>query len=190
MQVAKGSFCGGFPKPQERAELRPFCGRLAVTKNCAPARSESDASPGPSPTPIEATGGTQTPTASGPTTAPAPVPVPDTAILGGPPSRTAARSAVFRFAAQGASSKGFECSVDGAPFAGCRSPAEFAHLRSGAHMFTVRALSPAGAPDTSPASYRWSVFDDLVPQSQPQPQPTPTQPKPRPGSGSPPVLVG
>jgi hypothetical protein len=116
------------------------------------------------------------------------VPVPDTAILGGPPSQTAARSAVFRFTSQGARSKGFECSVDGGAFVRCESPADFGHLGPGDHVFSVRALSRAGGPDTSPASYRWTVFEDLVPHS-PQPSPQP-QPKPKPKSQPAPVLVG
>ena len=138
--------------------------------------------------PTQAPGGT--PQATTTSTAPAPVPVPDTAILSGPPPQTAARSAVFRFAAQGASSKGFECSVDGGRFTRCQSPAGFTHLGPGDHVFDVRALSRAGVPDTSPSSYRWTVFEDLVPHSQ-QPAPAPKpKPKPQPKSQSPPILVG
>jgi penicillin-binding protein 1A len=186
MQVAKGGFCGTFPKPRERPQLHPFCGRLAVTRNCAPPPSETDARAVPS-APVEATGGTPQPTTSTP--APAPVPVPDTAILGGPPSQTAARSAVFRFGSRGARARGFECSVDGGPFARCESPTDVGHLGPGDHAFSVRALSSAGKPDTSPASYRWTVFEDLVPHSQ-QPSPATPQPKPKSESQSPPVLVG
>jgi hypothetical protein len=59
----------------------------------------------------------------------------------------------------------------------------------------VRALSKADAPDASPASYRWTVFEDLVPESQQQQQQQPaTQPKPKPKkkqqSDQPPTLVG
>jgi penicillin-binding protein 1A len=188
MEVAKGGFCGGFPRPHERAELHPFCGRLAVTRNCAPPPAEGEGTPVVTSPPTQAPAGT--PQATTTDTAPAPVPIPDTAILGGPPSQTAARSAVFRFAAQGARSNGFECSVDGGPFARCQSPAGFTHLGPGDHVFSVRALSRADVPDTSPSSYRWSVFEDLVPHSQ-QPAPAPKpKPKPQPKSQSPPVLVG
>jgi penicillin-binding protein 1A len=187
MQVAKGSFCGGFPKPREWAELHPFCGRLAATRNCAPPPSETDGAPVSSTVPVPAAATPQPQTATAP--APAPVPVPDTSILGGPPSQTAARSAVFRFASAGARSKAFECSVDGGPFARCQSPVEFGHLGPGDHQFSVRALSTAGSPDASPASYHWTVFEDLVPHSQPQ-QTAQPQAKPKPKSQSPPVLVG
>src|SRR4051794_6725430 len=164
MKVAKGGFCGKFPKPTDLPALEPYCGRLAATKSCAP----KPVVPGegvPS-APVEATGGTPQPT----TTEPAPIPIPDTSIAAGPPSETAARSAVFRFRAQGAASKGFQCSVDGGPFASCSSPAEFGRLAPGQHVFTVRAVSSAGEPDSSPATYQWTVFEDLVPGSPQQEQ--------------------
>src|SRR3954447_2611948 len=110
MKVAKGGFCGEFPKPTEPAQLNPYCGRLAATSNCARPPAEGDAQSQPS---------TAAPTTAGPpqtTSEPAPVPIPDTAVLGGPPGETAARSAVFRFKAQGAKSKGYQCSVDGGSF--------------------------------------------------------------------------
>jgi hypothetical protein len=196
MTVAKGGFCGKFAKPSERAELHPYCGRLSVTKNCAPPPSEEAGAVQTVPeAPVAASGGQQPST----TTAPAPIPIPDTAVLAGPPPETAARSAVFKFASQGAKSKGYQCSIDGGPFAGCSSPATFSRLAPGQHVFSVSALSPAGDRDKSPAAYHWTVFEDLVPQSgqqqvqpkpkpKPQPQPKPT-PKPTPES-SPPILVG
>jgi membrane peptidoglycan carboxypeptidase len=191
MTVAKGSFCGKFPKPTERPDLEPFCGRLAATKNCAPPPTPADETV-PS-APVEATGGQVQPG----TTEPAPVPIPDTAIATGPPSQTAARSAVFKFKSHGAASEGFECSVDGGAFARCSSPAQFGRLAPGQHVFSVRALSRAGDPDGSPATYQWTVFEDLVPQSQhptqttPQPQAQPrAESKPKPKSQPPPVLVG
>ena len=120
MEVAKGGFCGSFPRPHERAELHPFCGRLAVTRNCASPAHESEGTPVVTSPPTQGPGGTpQTTTTAA---APAPVPAPDTAILSGPPSQTTARNAVFRFAAQGARSNGFECSVDGGPFDQCQDP--------------------------------------------------------------------
>src|SRR4051794_413502 len=185
MKVAKGGFCGKFPKPKEPAQLKPYCGRLAATSNCARPPAEGDAQSQPS---------TAAPAAAGPpqtTSEPAPVPIPDTAVLGGPPGETAARSAVFRFKAQGAKSKGYQCSVDGGSFSSCSSPARYSRLAPGQHLFSVRALSLAGVPDGSPATYRWAVFEDLVPPSQQQTttQPTP-KPKPKPRSQSPPVLIG
>jgi penicillin-binding protein 1A len=185
MTVAKGRFCGKFPKPSEPAELKPFCGRLSATKHCEPRPSPDDGSV-PS-APLEENGGTATPTA----TEPAPVPVPDTAIAAGPPAQTAARSAVFRFRSQGAQSNGFQCSVDNGPFARCDSPAQYGRLAPGQHLFSVRALSPKGDPDASPATYQWTVFEDLVPQSQQQTTTEPKpKPKPKPKAQPPPVLIG
>ena len=188
MSVAKGGFCGKFPKPVEEPQLKPYCGRLAVTKNCAPPPDPGAAVVAP---PASAQQQQQQTTIT--QTVPAPVPVPDTAILGGPPSQTTAHSAVFRFKAQGAASKGFQCSVDSGTFAACTSPADFGHLAAGGHVFTVRALSADGSPDASPASYSWTVFDDLVPQQQTQTTPAPAKPKPKPKPQSqqnPPVLIG
>ncbi|MFL5839610.1 MAG: penicillin-binding transpeptidase domain-containing protein, partial [Thermoleophilaceae bacterium] len=184
MAVAKGGFCGKFQKPAERPELHPYCARMTVTKNCAPPPVDGDAAP--TGAPVQATGGAPQAT----TTEPAPVPVPDTAILGGPPSTTAARDAVFKFKSQGARSTGFECRVDAGPFTACSSPADFSGLRPGRHVFTVRALSASGDPDGSPASYAWTVFDDLIPSSPQNAPAQPTAPKPKPKSQSPPEIVG
>jgi penicillin-binding protein 1A len=183
MAVAKGGFCGTFPKPVERAELHPYCARMTATKHCATPVEAATPSAGD---PVQATGGAPQAT----TTNPAPVPVPDTAILGGPPTTTTARDAVFKFRAQGARSTGFECRVDAGAFTACTSPVDLSGLRPGQHVFTVRALSPAGDPDGSPASYNWTVFDDLVPSSPPaQPKPAPN-PKPQRQPQSPPEIVG
>src|SRR4051812_2248677 len=189
MKVAKGGFCGKFPKPTDLPALEPYCGRLAVTRNCAPPPTEGDSQSVPS-APVEATGGQVQPG----TTEAAPVPVPDTVVVGGPPSQTAARSAVFRFKSQGARSKGYECGMDGGPFAACSSPATFSGLTPGQHLFSVRALSAKGDPDPTPATYQWTVFEDLVPQSQQHQTTTQAQPKPKPNpkpkSQQPPILVG
>jgi penicillin-binding protein 1A len=185
MEVAKGGFCGQFPKPTEPAELKPYCGRLSVTKHCAPPPSQGEPA---QPAPVGAAGGRPQPSA----TEPAPVPVPDTAIVDGPPPRTVARNAVFTFTAARAPAKGFQCSLDAGPFTSCSSPADLGHLGPGGHVFSVRALSPKGVADRSPATYRWTVFDDLIPQEEqqqaPAPQPRPT-PKPTPQQ-QPPAIVG
>ena len=188
MSVAKGGFCGKFAKPTEPAELQPFCGRLSDTRHCE-VRSPNGAGQTVPQAPVEATDGQLQPGS----TEPAPVPIPETTIAAGPPSQTAARSAVFRFRSQGAKSDGFQCSLDGGAFSRCTSPAEYGRLAPGQHVFQVRALSAANEPDQSPATYQWSVFEDLVPpsgqQTQTTPQPKP-KPKPKPKQDQPPVLVG
>ncbi|MEA2423801.1 MAG: penicillin-binding protein, partial [Thermoleophilaceae bacterium] len=150
MSVAKGGFCGKFPKPVDRPKLLPFCGRLSVTKHCEPKSVAVDPT---TQAPVVATGGAPQDSS----TAPVAVPVPDTAIVGAPPSSTVARQAVFTFKAQTAPSTGFECSVDKGAFSACTSPAEYSGLRPGDHVFTVRALSPKGDADATPATYAWTV---------------------------------
>ncbi len=100
MKVAKGGFCGKFPKPLERAQLKPYCGRLAVTRGCdappAPAAvgdASGDGSGG-----VAAPGGTQ-PGAT--TTTPAPCRSPTRGSWAGPrhrPPRAARCSASPRAA--------------------------------------------------------------------------------------------
>jgi membrane peptidoglycan carboxypeptidase len=178
MAVAKRGFCGKFPKPLELSTLKPYCARLTVTRNCEPPPGQGDEqqsplAPQPAPT----------------TTTPPPAPIPDTLILAGPPAHTIARDAQFRFrAAVGPKAKAFECSVDAGPFTVCRSPVDFAKLDPGEHAFSVRAVSPDGAPDASPATFRWIVYSDLQP-SAPRPPPAEPQAKKKPPE-KPPVIVG
>ena len=51
----------------------------------------------------------------------------------------------------------FECSVDGAAFAACTSPAQFDNLGSGAHTLNVKTVDNVGNEATSLASFNWSV---------------------------------
>lgn len=179
MTVARGGFCGGFPKPIEIPQLKPYCARLTATKNCAPPPAPVTQSP------------LQVPQAPPDTTTTAPaVPVPDTTIISGPPGGTTARDAHFRFTAAGAKAGGFECSLDAGPFTVCRSPADLAGLEAGEHVFAVRAVSPAGDPDASPATFRWTVFADLQPNSPTRTARPKPKPKPAPKQDKPPVIVG
>ncbi|MEZ4368090.1 MAG: hypothetical protein R2939_17685 [Kofleriaceae bacterium] len=54
----------------------------------------------------------------------------------------------------------FACSLDGAPFAGCTSPATIAALASGPHVFQARVTSAAGTTDPSPATAVFVVDAD------------------------------
>ena len=53
---------------------------------------------------------------------------------------------------------GFECRLDGAPFALCNNPVSYAGLAAGTHTFEARAYDAAGNRDASPASFTWSVI--------------------------------
>ncbi|HYU25935.1 MAG TPA: hypothetical protein VEO74_12070, partial [Thermoanaerobaculia bacterium] len=55
----------------------------------------------------------------------------------------------------------FECALDGAAFATCVSPAQYADLAEGTHTFAVRATDAAGNVDATPATATWTI--DLKP---------------------------
>jgi hypothetical protein len=83
---------------------------------------------------------------------------PDTSIVSGPPSSTTSTSASFAFQrADAALPATFECSLDGAAFAACGSPAGYGSLGVGAHTFQVRARDGFGTPDPTPASASWTI---------------------------------
>jgi len=81
---------------------------------------------------------------------------PDTAITGTPANPTNAVTASFEFTATEAGSS-FECSLDGAAFSACTSPAQYNGINAGNHEFSVRATDPAGNTDGTPAAYSWVV---------------------------------
>jgi hypothetical protein len=52
---------------------------------------------------------------------------------------------------------GFQCKLDSAAFASCRSPQSYSGLSVGSHTVQVRAVDNAGAVDLTPARYTWNV---------------------------------
>jgi N-acetylglucosamine-6-sulfatase len=92
-----------------------------------------------------------------PFTAPAAYTPPQTTIDSSPPAETQSRDVSFRFSANEPNSR-FECSLDGAPFASCASPRDYAGLAIGQHEFRVRATDPEGNTDPTPAHYGWKVL--------------------------------
>jgi uncharacterized delta-60 repeat protein len=84
---------------------------------------------------------------------------PDTALLA-TPGPTSIPSVSFSFTgtdAGGTDVASFECSLDATPFAICTSPALYAGLSLGPHVFDVRARDGAGNVDPTPASHTWNV---------------------------------
>ncbi len=87
---------------------------------------------------------------------------PETAIDGGPQGPTPSSSAGFAFSSEPGAS--FECSLDGAVFAPCVSPAGYTGLSEGAHTFQVRARDPLGNTDQTPSERLWTV-DTIAPDT-------------------------
>jgi Big-like domain-containing protein len=89
---------------------------------------------------------------------------PDTAIGLAPTNPTNATGATFSFtSSEGGSS--FACSLDGAVFTACASPASYSALGDGSHNFQVRATDAAGNTDATPASRTWTI--DTTPPAAP-----------------------
>ena len=86
---------------------------------------------------------------------------PQTSIASGPSGAIASTSASFTFGADDAGAT-FECSLDGAAFVACTSPAAYSGLGEGAHAFSVRARDALGNTDATPASQTW-IVDTVAP---------------------------
>jgi len=81
--------------------------------------------------------------------------VPQTTITLAPPALTNNNDASFEFFSDVFSAM-FECRLDGGDWAACYSPS-YTDLSDGSHTFEVRAVSPPGNPDTTPASHTWTI---------------------------------
>ncbi|HVL33873.1 MAG TPA: Ig-like domain-containing protein, partial [Actinomycetota bacterium] len=81
---------------------------------------------------------------------------PETSIDSGPAGPTSSTSAAFTFSSDEPGST-FQCSLDGSAFALCASPATYAGLAEGMRTFRVRAVSPGGVADPTPASRSWTI---------------------------------
>lgn len=75
-----------------------------------------------------------------------------------PPSESTSSEAVFEFTIEPGSAA--ECSLDGAEFSACASPATYNSLEEGTHAFAVRAVDAVG--NTGGASaYTWNVTFEI-----------------------------
>jgi hypothetical protein len=77
---------------------------------------------------------------------------PETEIKAAPAKIAAGDSATFAFSSPDAIAIGFECSLDGGPFQGCRTPISYRGLAPGEHRFAVRARDVLGRADRYPAT--------------------------------------
>jgi hypothetical protein len=78
----------------------------------------------------------------------------DVTITNAPATPTSSRSATFAFSGNGAS---YECSLDGAAFAACVSPANYSGVSNGQHTFLVRARN--GGSVGAAAQHLWTVVN-------------------------------
>ncbi len=84
------------------------------------------------------------------------LPLPDTTITSSPAASTTATTAAFTFTATPATGATFECSLDGAAYAACTTPANYTALALGSHTFGVRAVNATGT-DGTPATFAWTI---------------------------------
>jgi hypothetical protein len=87
---------------------------------------------------------------------PAPPTAPETQIDAGPGGKITKPKATFTFSSPSAGAT-FECSSDKSGFSECRSPKKLKRLANGKHLFRVRAVSPEGLIDRSPAEQKFKV---------------------------------
>ena len=81
---------------------------------------------------------------------------PETRIDSGPGHATTSTDASFDFSAN-ETGVTFRCSLDGASFSACVSPAEYSDLAIGDHQFRVVATDSDGLVDATPAFYTWTI---------------------------------
>ena len=81
---------------------------------------------------------------------------PDTTLTQMPPAADNSTMVTFAFTSNEMNVQ-FECSLDNATFAACRSGDVFGPITDGAHAFAVRAVDRAGNVDSSPAIHAWQV---------------------------------
>jgi hypothetical protein len=90
-------------------------------------------------------GGSQSSSPSQTSTASNPPPVqpkaPQASITKGPKKTSASTTATFKFKATPAAGAKFECKLDNAKWAGCKSPKTYKKLKPGKHTFQVRATA-------------------------------------------------
>lgn len=82
--------------------------------------------------------------------------LPETKIVSGPRGKVAEAKLTFRFRSR-SNDASFECKVDGRRWRRCESPYKLGPLPGGRHRFKVRAVSPDGELDPTPAKRRFAI---------------------------------
>ncbi len=82
--------------------------------------------------------------------------VPQTTITAAPPALTNSNDPSFEFSSD-VFTANFECRLDGGAWSVCSSPQNYTDLADGQHTFEVRAVSPPGNPDATPAAHTWTI---------------------------------
>ncbi len=86
---------------------------------------------------------------------------PTTSLSSPPPAQSNAASGTFSFSANEAVT-GYQCRVDGGPFAGCSSPYSYGPLADGPHTFDVKAVADLAGNAGTATNYGWAI-DTVAP---------------------------
>ena len=89
----------------------------------------------------------------------------ETEITSGPADGSLTQSFTAGFVFSNPVATELECSLDGAPFSSCTSPATLDALTEGPHTFAVRGRDAAGNVDLTPAQRAWTI-DTTAPETQ------------------------
>jgi len=89
---------------------------------------------------------------------------PDTTVTSGPPAVSESDSATLAFTSN-ESGGSFRCSLDGAAYSPCTSPASYTGLSRGQHTFRVVAVDQVGHADATAATWTWSVGANRAPSA-------------------------
>ncbi len=135
----------------------PGATRVAATQtNTAGGSSELSATATTPPDPETCPPVSSGPCPIGPIVVPLTQPQPETKIVKGPKAKSKSTKAKFKFTSSIAGSS-FECKLDKGKFKVCRSPKTYKKLKPGKHVFQVRAVSPSGTQDPTPAQKKFKV---------------------------------